>query len=773
MTSLRADAPAFAESDYVSLAAAHYGLQGSFKALYSERDQNMLVRTPDGQAWVLKFVNPNEDPALIDAQLAALAHIEATDPDLPVPHLRLTRDGKPTVTATGADGRTYQFYVVSYLEGDIAADRTLSRQDYVRIGAGIARLGRALRGFVHPALIGRKIVWDLRATPDCLAQVDCLPDAGVRTAVAAHQRHFIADVLPRLSDLRAQTIHGDVHGYNLILGQDNRIAGFIDFGDMLHAPLVFDLGSALGDFITEAEDAENAMAGLTEGYNSVTPLEEAEIALLYDMMLARQANTMVITAYRLAQAPGAASYMADAGFGDPAAFLALVAIGRATATDTLRRACGLRPLQQDTRLPEMIERRKTVMGSRLYVFYDPPLHMVRGEGVWMTDAGGRRFLDCYNNVPIVGHCHPRVSSAIERQIRVLNTNTRYMGEQVVEYAERLGASTGGELTAAVFVNSGTEANDIAWRMARAWTGNRGFLCQDFAYHGITEAIDAVSPSSIRQGQSPDHVRTILAPDGYRGIYKHGTPDMGAAYAADADRAIASLAEAGMKPAAVIVDSAFLTNGILPPVPGYVQGVFDRVRAAGGLCIADEVQSGYGRMGTHFWGYQHHGVTPDFVTIGKPAGNGHPLGIVLTRPEILDHFVNQTFFFSTFGGNNVSCAAGLAVMDVIEDCGYVDAATETGTYFLDGLKGLMARHDIIGDVRGVGLAFGVELVRDRAALTPADDEARLLVNLMRDEGLLAGTEGVLGNIIKMRPPLVFDKGHVDIAIAMMDRALARL
>lgn len=773
MTSLRADAPAFAESDFVSLAARHYGLQGTFKALYSERDQNMLLRTADGQAWVLKFVNPNEDPALIDAQLAALGHIEATDPDLPVPHLRLTQDGRPTVTVTGPDGRPYQFYVVAYLEGDIAADRKLGRQDYVRIGAGIARLGRALRGFVHPALIGRKIVWDLRATAECLAQVDHLPDTGVRAAVAAHQRHFAAEIMPRLAALRAQTIHGDVHGYNLILGPDNRIAGFIDFGDMLHAPLAFDLGSALGDFITAADDAEQAMAGLTEGYNSVTPLEEAEIALLYDMMLARQANTMVITAYRLAQAPGSASYMADAGFGDPAAFLALTAIGRATATDIFRRACGLRPLQQDTRLAEMIERRKKVMGSRLYVFYDPPLHMVRGEGVWMIDAGGRRFLDCYNNVPIVGHCHPRVSSAIERQIRVLNTNTRYMGEQVLEYAERLGASTGGALTAAVFVNSGTEANDIAWRMARAWTGNRGFLCQEFAYHGITEAIEAVSPSSIRQGQSPDHVRTMLAPDGYRGIHRHGTPDMGAAYAADADRAIASLAEAGMKPAAAIIDSAFLTNGVLAPVPGYVAGVFDRVRAAGGLCIADEVQSGFGRMGTHFWGYQHHGVTPDFVTIGKPAGNGHPLGVVLTRPEILDHFVNQTFFFSTFGGNNVSCAAGLAVLDVIEDGGYVGAATETAAYFLDGLKRLKARHDIIGDVRSAGLAFGVELVTDRAALTPAASEASLLVNLMRDEGLLAGTEGVLGNIIKMRPPLIFDKDNVDTAIGMMDRALARL
>ncbi|TNF62434.1 MAG: aminotransferase class III-fold pyridoxal phosphate-dependent enzyme, partial [Rhodobacteraceae bacterium] len=319
----------------------------------------------------------------------------------------------------------------------------------------------------------------------------------------------------------------------------------------------------------------------------------------------------------------------------------------------------------------------------------------------------------------------------------------------------------------------SEANDIAWRMARAWTGNRGFITQDFAYHGITEAIDAVSPSAFRKGALPDHVRTILAPDGYRGPYPHGTPDMGARYAEDADRAIASLAEAGMKPAAVITDMAFMTNGILEPVPGYVAGVYDRVRRAGGLCIADEVQSGFGRMGTHFFGYQHHGVEPDFVTIGKPAGNGHPIGVVLTRPEIFDHFQDRTAFFSTFGGNNVSCAAGLAVLDEIRDRDLLRSAERTGAHFKAGLMRLKERFALIGDVRGTGLAFGVELVRDRATREPAPTEADRLVNLLRDEGLLVGGEGIHANIVKMRPPLIFTTADADIALAAMERALTRL
>jgi 4-aminobutyrate aminotransferase-like enzyme len=414
-----------------------------------------------------------------------------------------------------------------------------------------------------------------------------------------------------------------------------------------------------------------------------------------------------------------------------------------------------------------------VMGARPYVFYDPPLHIVRGAGVWLFDAEGRRYLDCYNNVPIVGHCNPRVTEAISAQARILNTNTRYLGEQVLDYAERLGALTGGELTACAFVNSGSEANDVAWRMARAWTGNHGFITQEFAYHGITEAIDAVSPSAFRRGELPDHVRTILAPDGYRGIHRHGTPDIGERYAEDVDHAIASLGKAGMRPAAVITDMAFMTNGILEPVPGYVAGVYKRVREAGGLCISDEVQSGFGRMGGHFFGYMHHGVVPDVVTIGKPAGNGHPIGVVLTRPEIFDHFLEQTAFFSTFGGNNVSCAAGLAVLDEIRDRDLLQTAAAAGAHFKAGLRRLSEQFPIIGDVRGTGLAFGVELVRDRATLDPAPDETERLINLLRDEGLLVGGEGVHANIIKMRPPLVFTPADADLALGAIERALARL
>lgn len=771
MKFLNAQAPKFSMDEAARLARELFGLNGALSPLYSERDQNFRLVTTEGTEWVFKIANADEDAATLDCQLKALAHVAVTAPALPVPRLRQTTEGAASALVTGPDGRTHTVYAVSFLAGRIASDCVLGDQDFQRIGAAIASLQRALSGFFHPAVGNRHLLWDVREAPKFAGKAHHLGPLADRASELLAD--FARDVAPRLGALRAQAIHGDVHGHNLILSEGNAIAGIIDFGDMFHGPAILDLADPMSDFMPDTTDPEAMWQALVRGFNAVQPISPAEIDVLFDLMVMRQLITLLITATRTAETPDDDNYIADAGFYNPAALETMLAIGRDRATALFAAAAGqAAPLARQS-VPEMVERRKKVMGSRLYVFYDPPLHMVRGDGVWLYDADGRRYLDCYNNVPIIGHCNARVADAIAAQSRILNTNTRYMGDQVIEYAERLGALTGGALTACAFVNSGSEANDIAWRMARAWTGNQGFLTQEFAYHGITEAIDAISPSALRRGESPAHVRTLLGPDGYRGIHKHGTPDIGKRYAEDADQAIRSLAEAGMKPAAVITDMAFMTNGILEPCPGYVADLFARVRAAGGLCISDEVQSGFGRMGRHFWGYQHHGVTPDFVTIGKPAGNGHPIGVVLTRPEIFDHFLDQTAFFSTFGGNNVSCAAGLAVLDAIRDGDLVNQASDVGAHFKTGLKRLMDRFPIIGDVRGTGLAFGIELVRDRTTLAPAPDEVNRLLDLMRQEGVLAGGEGVHGNIIKMRPPLVFTRENADFALAAMERALARL
>lgn len=772
MKFLIANPPTFAPAAATDVARDRFAVTGKLTALYSERDQNFrFAGGPDGD-WILKISNADEDPDLVQAQIEALEFLARTAPDLPLPRVRRTVQGDGCIALAGEAGSSHATFALSYLPGRIASDCQLGEGDHHAIGAMIARVERGMRGFFHPAMGNRALLWDIRqlgSLQDSLGHLG--PDA---TRIGGLVGEVQARLAGRLDGLPAQVIHGDIHGHNLILAESGtRIAGVIDFGDMFHGPAIVNLTNAMADFLHETDQPQQMWAALIRGYTGVRRIEPEEVDLLYDLALARQLATILITATRAAMAPGQPDYIAAAGFGTPAGLKPFLDIGREKATALFAAAAGHAAPVGGPPVADMMARRKKVMGSRPYVFYDPPLHLVRGEGVWLYDAEGRRYMDLYNNVPIVGHCNARVADAIAAQTRILNTNTRYLGTQLLDYGERLGALTGGELTACAFVNSGSEANDIAWRMAREWTGNRGALTQDFAYHGITEAIDALSPSALREAATPDHVRTITAPDGYRGPWKHGTQDIGRRYAQDADRAIRSLAEAGMKPAAVIIDSAFLTNGVLEPVPGYVAGVFARVRAAGGLCIADEVQSGFGRMGGQFWGYQQHGVTPDFVTIGKPAGNGHPIGVVLTRPEILDHFLTRTAFFSTFGGNNVSCAAGLAVLDEIRDRDLVACARTTGARFKAGLLALKQRHAIIGDVRGMGLVFGLELVTDRQHLTPAPAQTDRLIGLMRDEGLLAGSEGVHGNIVKLRPPLVFTAADCDHALVALDQSLSRL
>ena len=769
MKHLIANAPDLPVGVIAALAAAHFGLNGEIEPLYSERDQNLRLRAADGAQWTLKIANAAEDAAVVDCQIAGLLHLEAVAPDLPVPRVRLTLNGERVARIVAPDGATHLFYVFSFIAGEIAAKTPLTTARLYASGAMVARLGHALRGFFHAAAGDRGLLWDLRMAPQMVPLLADLPE---RDVLAPLLEGFIADVLPRLPGLRAQIIHGDVHEHNLILSQEGAIAGIIDFGDMIHAPLVFDVTGAASDMLTDPGRIDTVLADFVAGFHSVTPLEAAEADLIYDLVLMRLVFSRIITGWRAAQTPEAADYMAGAGFGSMEVIDALISRGREAVTRQVRAVCGM-PVQAVPDIAGLVARRRALMGSHLYVFYDPPLHMVRGEDVWLIDASGRPFLDCYNNVPIVGHCHPHVTEAIARQNRILNTNTRYLGEEILRYGERLTEGLPGDLRVCAFVNSGSEANDIAWRMATLWTGARGGLVQEFGYHGITEAIDAFSPSASRSGAVAPHMRMLRAPDGYRGIYRDGTPDLGALYAADADRAIAELQAEGLGVAAYICDSAFMTNGVLEPQAGYVAGVFDRVRAAGGLCVADEVQSGFGRMGTHFWGFAHHGVVPDIITIGKPAGNGHPIGVVITRPEIYERFIRDTAFFSTFGGNNVSGAAGNAVLDVIARQGLIANATEVGPYFKAELLRLMGRQALIGCVRGTGLALGLELVTDRASRAPATAETARLLNLMRDEGVLTGSEGVYGNIIKIRPPLTFTRAHVDIAVAAFDAALGRV
>ena len=415
---------------------------------------------------------------------------------------------------------------------------------------------------------------------------------------------------------------------------------------------------------------------------------------------------------------------------------------------------------------ETLATRRLRIGKNLSVSYANPLKIVRGWRQYLYDETGRAYLDVYNNVPLVGHSHPRVVDAVHRQMALLNTNTRYLHDSLTRYAERLINLMPEPLRVCYFLNSASEANELALRLARAHTGRENIIVLEAAYHGHTTGLIDISPYKFNgpggSGRKP-WVKVAPIPDDYRGAYKRDDPEAGRKYA----RHVADLING---PTSYIAESLPSVGGQIVLPPGYLAEVYRHIRAAGGVCIADEVQVGFGRLGEWFWGFEMQGVVPDIVVLGKPMGNGFPLAGVITTPEIAASFDNGMEFFSTFGGSPVACAAGLAVLDVLRDEGLQENARRVGAGLLEALRHLALEHPIIGDVRGAGLFLGIELVRDRQTLEPGAEEASIVVNRLRDRGILTGTDGPHHNVIKLRPPLVFTKEDADFLIEVLDNVL---
>ncbi len=421
---------------------------------------------------------------------------------------------------------------------------------------------------------------------------------------------------------------------------------------------------------------------------------------------------------------------------------------------------------------EILQHRHKLLGRNFPLFYHQPLHLVRGKGVWLWDAEGKRYLDAYNNVPVVGHCHPYVVEAMTKQAGTLNTHTRYLHENIVEYSERLLNTFDDSLSMAMLTCTGSEANELALRMARHCTGGDGIIVTDFAYHGNTTAIAEISTAFMPATGKTKRVGIIPSPDSYRPLRGLTGEALADAYADEVKKVIDQFHTLGIKPAALIICPEFAIEGLLDVPGNFIEQAVSHVREAGGLYIADEVQGGFGRTGT-MWSHQRAQVVPDIVTMGKPMGNGYPLAGVAARGELATEFGQHAMYFNTFGGNPVSCAVGKAVLDVFEKEELLQNANETGPYLANGLELLKARYDIIGDVRHRGLFFGVELVTDRIRKTPATKEADRVVNLMREQGVLIGKIGPHDCVLKIRPPLPFKTDHADLLLSVLDEALTRL
>lgn len=1003
MEMLESMAPRFTPEEAVWLAASHYGLVAVARSMPSHCDQNFALETSSGTRYVLKIANATADPEELDLQRSVLAHLAKCHETVAVQHLHSTSNGEDGAIVQASDGSRHWMWMVSYLPGrPLGRVRPHTPELLADVGRSLGSLDRALEGFAHPAM-HRSFVWDLRRASNLQKYLAYISGVEQRARVERFLEYYERDVVPPLTALRTSVIHNDANDYNLLVqgaGYDARISGIIDFGDVLHTHTVVELAIGSTYAMLGKHDPLRAAAHMVRGYHGAYPLQVAELAVLYDLILARLCSSVLVSAFRsaiepdneylqISEAPAwdlletlsdihprfayytfreacgldpdpkaahivlwlkqqraeraaitqpdlrrADCEVLDLSVGSPLTggldsapnapsvelshFLTQsppkVAIGRYNEArlfytgnqfvtrsgerrtvhlgmDIFRAAgtpvfaplsgvvhsfqdagqplgygpvillehdacgipcytlyghlsraslSGLQPGQEirkgdrigaigdaeenggwvphlhfqvitdllgaqgdfpgvaaaskravytsicpdpnlllgipDKRFPEpdwgsaqILERRARHIGRNLSISYRTPLTIVRGVMQYLYDDTGRAYLDAVNNVPHVGHSHPRVVQAARRQMAVLNTNTRYLHASLVRYAERLTALLPETLSVCYFVNSGSEANDLALRLAHAHTGQQDVVVLDGAYHGHLSALIDISPHKFDgpggKG-APPHVHKATRPDPYRA--PNGQTGQGFAESVlDATRAIE---QAGRGVAAFISESILGCGGQIEFPEGYLRAAYRYIRQAGGVCIADEVQVGFGRVGTHFWGFETQHVVPDIVVMGKPIGNGHPLGAVVTTPEIADSFDTGMEFFSTFGGNPVSCAVGMAVLDVIEEEGLQAHALRVGSALRVGLSEVQSRHQIIGDVRGRGLFLGVELVLDTETLQPAAEQASYIANRLSEHGILVSTDGPFHNVLKIKPPLVFSEANAEFLVGTLDNIL---
>lgn len=735
---LEAPPPRFSADEVATIAAALFGLEGAATDLGSERDQTFLI--DDGaEGGVLKISNLGEEAPVLELETEGILHIKNVDPELPVAAPQLSLGDEYWPTWDGQDGPHF-VRLFERLHGRHGGPE-LDRSALFAYGQTHALLNLALRSYFHSAA-GRRLLWDVRNAADLRQHVDAIPDPSRRRLVENVLDRFDERVAPRWALLRAQVCHGDLNLDNVLLDDEGRISGITDFGDMAFTAQAADFAIGLASLLRGRRNDDVFRAGriAIDGYQSRIPLEPLERELLGDLVAARLAAIVTISAWRTERYPENAEYI-QAWDEDS---WALLEQSDALGHEQVAHEFGAPPPLVPT--PELARRRRDVLGPALTALtYEQPVHVVRGEGVWLYDADGNRLLDAYNNVPVVGHCHPRVTEAVVRQTRLLNTHARYLYEPLIELAERLAATMppGSGLDTVMLVNSGSEANELAWRFALAATGGQGAIVTEHAYHGVTTAIADLSPEEWPAGYRPANVETIAPP----GI---GGPDMQAAL----ERLQAPLA-------ATFVDGAFTSDGIRFPAPEEVAALVEATHAAEGLFVADEVQAGHGRTGDHLWSFVRYGITPDVVTLGKPMGNGYPVAAVITRRELAERLAAETHVFSTFGGNPVAAQAALTVLDVIEDERLVDNAARVGARLVRSLEDRAASSVV--DVRGRGLLVGVEL--------ESADLAERVVDQVRDAGILIGHTGRNENVLKIRPPLVFADEHADVLVEAISRAVS--
>lgn len=754
-----------------------YGIEGELHRLPGEQDLNFEVRGARDR-FVLKVMRRGCDPRFVEMQASAIEQARRAGLGGYLPEVVHTRDGSPHLSVMDNAGEERVTWLATFLPGRLMGEVDVRTPALAAsIGRLLGRLDRALETFDHP-LLDRELRWDLRRAGWIGEHLGAIHDPARRGRVGRILARFEDELSPRLDALPRCPIHNDANDLNILVGHmdgELRATGMVDFGDMIRTPAACEPAIAMAYAMMGAGDPLERGAALAASYHEARALSGDELALLAPLVTVRLAVSVANAALQRREMPEN-SYLTISEAPAWRLLDYLERVGEEAFARAIESACSQSgAVPQEVRTRSLRTRRGLVALGNQSLFYDEPLHLVRGRGHFVYDAAGVEYLDVYNNVPHVGHSHPYVVRAVGRQMALLNTNTRYLQDVHVEYAERMLGRLPPHLTRIVFLSSGSEANELALRLARAATGQRDMIVMDHGYHGNTTGAMDISPYKFAHPRSlspaPGWVHVAPQPDVYRGCHRgEGAADR---YLADFRAVVDAVRHSGRGLAGFISECMPSVGGQIVLPPGYLKACYAMVREAGGICIADDVQTGLGRLGRWLWGFQQQECEPDVVVWGKPLGNGFPLAAVAMTEAVADAFARGPEFFATFGGSSAACSAGSAVLDVLEEEGLQARAREIGELLLAGLRELGTRHEIIGDVRGYGLFLGVELVRDRERRTPASVEAARVERLLRERGVLLGREGPDNNVLKIRPPMSFDQAAADRLLTRLEEVLGEV
>ncbi len=647
--------------------------------------------------------------------------------------------------------------LLSYLKGSFLGDQPLNNEVLRTLGTAVATMNTQLLKITHYTIQARQYNWDIASCHLNEPLIKHIQAPEDRKIVAYFFQQYKENVRPLQDQLRKSIIHSDVNEWNVLL-DNNRVSGIIDFGDMVYSPLINEVATTLTYILYREDKGIDLAIPFLRAYHQILPLQEKEITVLYYLIAIKLCISVCNSASALKQNPDN-QYIT---ISEKPAWRMLrywLTINPIHAQNIFRQALAFPPIEPPS-IETKIEQRHKFISPILSLSYRRPIYMKRAAFQYMYDADGNTYLDAYNNIPHVGHCHPKVVAAAQQQMAQLNTNTRYIYDQLAAYAERLLAKFPASLNKIYFVNSGSAASDLAIRLANNHTGHKRVMVMEHGYHGHTQnGIDISDYKfSHRAGQGQqNHITKAVIPDTYRGQYQNNDGTAGGKYAADA---ITQIKQSPSPISAFISEPIVGCGGQIPLAKGYLKVLYPAIRAQGGVCISDEVQTGFGRLGEVFWGFEQQQVIPDIVVLGKPMGNGHPMGAVVTTSAIAGSFAQGVEFFSSFGGNPVSCATGLAVLDVIEKEALQQNAKNVGDYYQQLFRELQRDFECIGDVRGSGLFIGVEIIKNAQTLATDRELASNIKNHLRQHNILISTDGPDDSVIKSKPPLCFSRENAE-------------